>query len=343
MTRSILMTGLVVCLSSLPACAQNPKPVAKPTSDAVEGPKVDPYDQSKVPLEVPPPPGFKGKVILLVAGKASHGPGEHEFFAGTAILMNLLKQTPGVWPIMARDGWPKNEKLFDLADSFVFYMDGRNGHPVVQKNRLDFLQKYMDKGVGWANLHYAVDYLPEHGARVLNWMGGYYDFHISFNPHWDADIRSLPKHPITRGVKPFTIRDEWYYNMHWIGDVEDVKDAKGVTPILQAIPPDSTRKQKDATASVKKHVGEDRLETMAWAFDRKDGGRGFGFTGAHFHRNWADEDFRRVVVNALLWTAKVDIPEGGAKVDFDPADLNKNLDKKGKGPFKPIVPWPPKK
>ena len=292
----------------------------------------DPFDQSGVPLEVAPPAGYKGKVVLLIAGKQSHGPGDHEFFAGTAILMNLLKQTPGVFPIMARDGWPKNEALFDRADSILFYMDGRDGHPVVKGDRLDKMQKLMDQGKGWVNLHYAVDYKPKHGAKVLNWMGGFYDPRTSINPHWDAEIRNLPKHPTTRGVKSFTIRDEWYYNMHWTGDVTDIKDAKGVTPILQAVPPDNTRGTPDA----KKYLG--RLETMAWAYDRKDGGRGFGFTGGHFHRNWADENFRRVVVNAILWTAKVDVPETGAKVDFDAADLNKNLDKKGKGEFKPILP-----
>jgi hypothetical protein len=77
---------------------------------------------------------------------------------------------------------------------------------------------------------------------------------------------------------------------------------------------------------------------MAWAYERPDGGRGFGFTGGHFHRNWGDENFRRLVVNAILWSAKVDVPGSGAKVEFDPADLNKNLDKKGKGEFKPITP-----
>ena len=292
----------------------------------------DPFDQSGVPLEVAPPAGYKGKVVLLIAGKQSHGPGDHEFFAGTAILMNLLKQTPGVFPIMARDGWPKNEALFDRADSILFYMDGRDGHPVVKGDRLDKMQKLMSQGKGWVNLHYAVDYLPKHGKRVLDWMGGFYDPEISTNPHWDAEIRNLPKHAITRGVKPFTLTDEWYFNMHWADDVKDVKDAKGVTAILQAVPPDSKR----GTADSKKYPG--RLETMAWAYDRKDGGRGFGFTGGHFHRNWADENFRRVVVNAILWTAKADVPETGAKVDFDPADLNKNLDKKGKGDFKPILP-----
>ena len=291
----------------------------------------DPYDQSKVPLEVEPPTGFQGKKIVLVAGSKSHGPGDHEFFAGTAILMNLLKQTPGVWPVMVRNGWPKDEKIFDGADTILFYMDGRGGHPVVQKERLKLLQKSIDKSVGWVNLHYAVDYEPRHGDTVVGWMGGYYDPRISTNPHWDANFRTLPKHPITNGVKPFTIRDEWYYNMHWIGDVLDVAEAKGVTPILQALPPDNSR----GTADAKKFLG--RIETVAWAYERKDGGRAFGFTGGHNHHNWANENFRRTVVNAILWSAKVDVPEGGAKVDFDVTDLNRNLDQKGK-PFQKIVP-----
>ena len=288
----------------------------------------DAFDQSKVPLEQGPPEGFRGKTVLLVAGSKSHGPGDHEFFAGTAILMNLLKQTPGVWPIMARDGWPKNEKLIDTADVLMFYMDGRGGHPVVKGDRMERIQKRMDAGAGWVNLHYAVDYLPQHGKKVLGWMGGYYEPDYSINPHWDAAVRSLPKHPVANGVKPFTIRDEWYYTMRFLDDT------RHVTPILQALPPDPTR----TTKASKARAGQ--IETIAWAYDRPDGGRGFGFTGGHFHRNWADENFRRVVVNAILWAAKVEVPEGGAKVEFDPADLNKNLDNKGK-PHTPIL--PPKK
>jgi hypothetical protein len=316
----------ILCVLILLSAALLPREAA-----SGEEPKVNPYDQSQVPLEVEPPVDFKGKRILVIAGRKSHGPGDHEFFAGAAILMNLLKQTPGVWPIMARDGWPKNEKLFDTADCVVFYMDGRGGHPVVQGDRLAKMQKLMDKGVGWVNLHYAVDYLPQHGKTVIGWMGGYYEPDYSINPHWDAIIRTLPKHPITNGVKPFTIRDEWYYGMRFI------EDRKGLTPILQAVPPDETRR----TEYTKSRKGQ--IETMAWAYERPDGGRGFGFTGGHFHRNWADRDFRRIVVNAILWCSKVEVPEGGAKVEFDPADLNKNLDWKGKGEpnaatFKPILP-----
>ena len=68
---------------------------------------------------------------------------------------------------------------------------------------------------------------------------------------------------------------------------------------------------------------------MAWAMERKDGGRGFGWTGAHFHRNWGNENFRKVVLNALLWIAKVEVPANGVESMITADDLTKNLDPKG--------------
>jgi type 1 glutamine amidotransferase len=276
----------------------------------------DPYDQSKVPIEVQPTdPGLIK--IVLVAGRQSHGPGEHEFFAGCSVLMKLLQQTPGVFPVLARDGWPKHaDETFAGARSVVFFMDGGSGHPIIKDDHMARIQKLIDGGVGFVNLHYAVEYPQKEGKGVLDWIGGYYETGFSTNPHWNATFDKLPEHPITRGVKPFTIRDEWYYNIRFN------PTRKGVTPILTATPPDATR----GTAAAKEHPG--RPEVVAWAFDRADGGRSFGFTGGHFHRNWGNEDFRRLVVNAILWTAKVEIPSGGAKVDLDPADLQKNLDRK---------------
>src|SRR5437762_1641000 len=108
---------------------------------------VDPYDQSGVPLEVQPndPNAIK---IVLVAGRQSHGPGDHEFFAGCALLMKLLGQTPGIFPVMARDGWPQNPKTFADAKAVVFFMDGGNSHPIIQKNHLEEVHKLMDSGTG---------------------------------------------------------------------------------------------------------------------------------------------------------------------------------------------------
>jgi hypothetical protein len=277
----------------------------------------DSYDQSGVPLEVQPSDPALNKIVL-VAGRQSHGPGEHEFFAGCALLMKVLRETAGVYPVMARDGWPRNPETFKDAKTLVFFMDGGGGHPVIQGSHMDELQKHLDAGAGFVNLHYAVEYPKKQGERILSWLGGYYETGYSINPHWKADFQSFPKHPITRGVKPFALVDEWYYNIRF------PEDMKGVTPILKATPPDNTR----GTPAAREHPG--REEIVAWAFERPNGGRSFGFTGAHFHRNWGDENFRRLVVNAILWTAKLDVPRGGAKVDLDAAELKKNLDRKGK-------------
>jgi type 1 glutamine amidotransferase len=65
-----------------------------------------------------------------------------------------------------------------------------------------------------------------------------------------------------------------------------------------------------------------------WATERSDGGRGFGFTGGHFHRNWGNDDFRKVVLNAILWTAKAEIPANGTQSSVTPEQLKQNLDQK---------------
>jgi hypothetical protein len=280
------------------------------------GADVDPYDQSGVPLEKQPPENSRAAKIVLVAGRASHGPREHEFFAGCALLMKLLQENEGVFPVMARDGWPKNPKTFEGAKSVVFFMDGGGGHPIIQKDHRAVVQKLMDEGVGFVNLHYAVEYPKSQSDHVLQWLGGYYETGFSTNPHWKAEFKTPPEHSITRGVKPFTLEDEWYFNIRFKPELE------GVTPILKATPPDRVR----GTEAARQHKG--REEILAWAFQRANGGRSFGFTGAHFHRNWGEENFRRLVVNAILWTAKLDVPPDGAKVEMSPDELNRNLDRK---------------
>jgi hypothetical protein len=143
----------------------------------------DPFDQSGVPLEVQPKDASLNKIVI-VAGRRSHGAGEHEFFAGSAILMKLLKQSPDVFPVMARDGWPKDPKTFENAKAVVFYMDGGGGHPIIQKDHRDEVQKLMDRGVGFVNLHYAVEYPKSQSDHILAWLGGYYETGFSTNPHW---------------------------------------------------------------------------------------------------------------------------------------------------------------
>jgi type 1 glutamine amidotransferase len=266
--------------------------------------------------------------VVVIAGRPSHGPGDHEFNAGSKLLVECLKKVPGMDPVFVAGGWPKDESVFDGAKSVVFFMDGGGGHPIIQGDHLKTIQKLMDKGVGLVCLHYAVEVPKERGGpEFLDWLGGYYESGFSTNPHWVADIKSLPDHPITRGVRPFAVRDEWYYNMRFRPEM------KGVVPILVAKPEDEARSGRTASPNRPyPHILADkgRDEVLAWAVERPDGGRGFGFTGAHTHKNWGNDDFRKVVLNAILWTAKLDVPSEGTPSGVTPEDLTKNLDPKGR-------------
>src|SRR5437016_2006486 len=246
--------------------------------------------------------------IVLVAGKPSHGAGQHEFNAGTLLLEKCLRQNKGIETLVVKGGWPEDEKVFDGASSIVLYMDGGAKHPLIMDNRLETMGKLMRKGVGLVCLHYAVEVPKEKGGdELLDWIGGYYERPYSQNPINEVPVtQASPKHPISRGWKSFSGKDEWYYLIRFR------PDDKRVTPILTTLLP----KESPHT------------EAVAWAVERFDGGRGFGFTGAHFHSNWGIPDFRKMVVNAILWSAKVNVPGSGAKCDVTPQDLQANQDPK---------------
>jgi type 1 glutamine amidotransferase len=266
------------------------------------------------------------KKIVLVAGRPSHGKGEHEFNAGVQLLAKCLNQAPGVTAPFYLNGWPKDPHAFDGADSIVFFMDGGPGHPIIQGNHLQIIGDRMNSGVGLACVHYAVEVPKDKGGQeFLDWIGGYYEDRWSTNPHWDADFTSLPEHPITRGVKPFAIRDEWYFNIRFRPSMN------GVIPILAAKPSDQTRQGQSAwPRGPYPHIvaASGRAEVLAWAVERPDGGRGFGFTGAHFHTNWGNANFRKLVLNALLWTAKAEVPANGVESTVTEEELKQNLDPK---------------
>ena len=264
--------------------------------------------------------------IVLIAGRPSHPKGAHEFNAGTKLLVKCLKEVPGVTPVFVGGGWPADEGVFDDARAVVFFMDGGGGHPIIQGEHLAKIKSLMDKGVGLVCMHYAVEVPKDKGGpQFLDWLGGYYEDRFSTNPHWTADIKALPEHPITRGVKPFAVNDEWYYNIRFRPEM------KGITPILVASPSEETRQGKSsAPRGPYKHIVEakGRDEILAWAVERPDGGRGVGFTGGHFHKNFGNDDFRTLVLNAIAWAAKLDVPSTGIKSEVSAEELTKNLDPK---------------
>lgn len=243
----------------------------------------------------------------MVAGGCSHGAGEHEHKAGCILLAQLLNETlPTVHADVYTDGWPKDPAAFDNAAAIILYGDGGDGHMV--NANLEQMNNLMSKGVGLACIHYAVE-VPKGkaGNYFLDWIGGYFETYWSINPVWTAEFKTLPNHPITRGVKPFQTNDEWYYHMRFRDNME------GVTPILSAIPPASTLDRADGPHENNPQVRAEQGKTqcVAWCRERPDGGRGFGITGSHYHRNWTEENYRKLVLNAIAWIAKVEVPKNG--------------------------------
>jgi putative membrane-bound dehydrogenase-like protein len=277
------------------------------------------------------------KQILMIAGKPSHGPGAHEHNAGVQLLAKCLRESglPVEVKFQLNGEWPAPE-AFAKADSIVIYSDGGGGHPALQENRLAELDKEMKRGAGLVCIHYAVEPTIEKGNKeFIDWLGGAFEINWSVNPHWDANFKELPKHPISNGVKPFATNDEWYFHMRFRPNM------KGVTPILSDVAPDATMSRPDGHHSgnpaVREAVKNKEPQHVAWAVEREDGGRGFGFTGGHFHAGWKNDDQRKLVLNAIAWTAKVEVPADGVKSSVTDEDMNANLDPK------PVKPAPKKK
>ncbi|HAL13755.1 MAG TPA: hypothetical protein DCP67_08055 [Planctomycetaceae bacterium] len=276
--------------------------------------------------------------LVVIAGKPSHPPRMHEFNAGVQLLNQCLGSVKGLDVHIVLNGWPEDERVFDDADAVVFYMDGGGRHEVVQEKgrRLELVQKWVDKGIGIGCMHYGVEVIADQaGEHFQKWIGGYYEHMFSCNPIWEPKFDVLPKHPITSGVKPFSVKDEWYFNMRFVGEISGntAKDQDGLqfTPILVAQPGDAVRNgpyvyPKGPYPHIQKNKG--RPEAMMWAVEREDGGRGFGFTGGHFHDNWGNSDYRKTILNAMVWLAKGKVPKGGVPSEVSKQDLDKNLDPK---------------
>ncbi len=269
----------------------------------------------------------KPKKLVLIAGSVSHGPGDHEFNAGVKLLAKCLADVKEIKVEVVNNGYPKDDTILDDADAILCFADGGGGHPLIREKRLERVGKLMDKGVGLMCAHYGVE-VPKDlgGPEFQKWIGGYYETNYSCNPMWSPDFKEFPKHAITNGVKPFSVRDEWYMHMRF----RDKMD--GVVPILSADPGEKVRGGPYvAPRGPYKHIQEATgIEHMMWATERKDGGRGVGFTGGHFHKNWGDENFRRVVLNALVWVCKVDVPKDGIQSKVSDEELKANLDPKKK-------------
>jgi type 1 glutamine amidotransferase len=254
------------------------------------------------------PDNPKAIKVVLIAGSNFFKKGEHEYVAGCLALMDLLRQTPNVEPVLALD-WPKNPETLAGAKAIVVNCDGGDKHPFLKGDRMEQVRKLADSGVGLVLFHQTADIPKDFGDRLRAWTGGAWEKGHGARAHWIAEFTTFPDHPVMRGVEPFKIDDGWLTKIRF------VSEKKGVTPLLRTVSPKTPMAANNADDAV-----------VAWAFDRPSGGRSFVFTGTHLHASLAETGYRRFLTNGILWTAGVEIPAKGAPVEMKPETLEKYLE-----------------
>ena len=241
------------------------------------------------------PADAKMTKIVLVAGSSFFKVGEHEYVPACGLLADLRKHLQGITPVLAID-WPKKPETFKDAKAVVFFFDGAEKHAVLKEDRLAQVQKLADGGAGLVFFHQTVDFPKDLNERARGWTGGVFEKGHSQRAHWISEFKTFPEHAVCRGVTPFKIDDGWLYKLRF------VPEKKGITPILRTTSPRTPDADKTSDDAV-----------VAWTFERPGGGRSFSFTGAHLHASFAEEGYRRLLVNAILWTAGADVPATGSR------------------------------
>ena len=198
--------------------------------------------------------------VVFIAGKPTHGEGNHEWDKDARFLKQCLEEAPNIEPLdmtIHYNGWPEDPADLDDADAIVFLADGNKLHPLIEPARMAKIDELAKRGVGLAFLHFSVEPPEGKEAEFIEWMGGCYERGYSQNPINTVAVTPVKNdHPITRGCGDYIAEDEWYF------DIRLRSDDPRVVPLMTGkLPP---REPKD--------------KVLAWATTRDNGGRGFGFS-----------------------------------------------------------------
>lgn len=240
------------------------------------------------------------KLVLLSQGPDGHPATTHEYDAGARLLAKLLTPVPNLSvEVLKADGaWEEGpEKLRNADGAFLFLSQGAKWiHE--EPRRLEAFAQLAARGGALSALHWGM------GTKEPQFIDGFLKLFGGCHGGPDREYQVLEtnlafadkEHEIATGLGDFRVQDEFYYRLKFVAAKESLK------PIV--------------TAEI-----DGRHETVAWAWDRGDGGRSFGFSGCHFHKNWELPQYRRLVAQGILWTMKLPIPKEGLAVDVLPEDL----------------------
>jgi type 1 glutamine amidotransferase len=247
------------------------------------------------------------KQILILVGPSNHPPGSHEVAASGRLIKHCLEHSENVRGVRAEviSEWPQDRQKLQSIASVVFTGDRFPPEEMPDRDRIMAdLKSMMNHGCGLVCVHYATGLGANHVAPdgdhpLLAWMGGYFatrcPHHQSIARIYEAATIEPTKadHPVLRGWKAFTVHDEPYIRNYF--GKEGL--AKNVTPLATSqLPPEAPQQ-----------------EIVAWGVSRPDGGRGAGIVMPHFYKNWRVDDLRMLIMNAIVWSTKLDVPAEGVK------------------------------
>lgn len=247
-------------------------------------------------LAAPAPAADPAKKVLLVSSPPDgHPVRTHEYVAGLDVLAKLLKPVKEVevTAVKAEGPWKEGPELVGRSDVVLLFLTEGAKWLSADEKRLAAFRQHAKRGGGLVVLHWGMGTKDaEPVAAFVDLFGGCHGgpdrkYQVVETGVGVAD----PKHPVAAGVTDFKVRDEFYYQL---------KFAKGVPAVKPVLLADI----------------DGRKEAVAWSWERADGGRSFGFSGLHFHDNWKRPEYRRVVAQAVVWAAKLPVPEKGLPVEL---------------------------
>lgn len=228
--------------------------------------------------------------ILLIGKEPDHPYGSHMYLHTCSVLARCLELTPGVETVVS-NGWPKDPQTLAGVKAIVLYTNPA-GELLLDGPHKEQVEKLMSQGVGLVTIHWASSVnqknLDRLGPTWLRYLGGTWVSNVGLSGGASPLRQLVPEHPICRGWMDYEIDDEYYLN----------PTIDKATPLLQ----------------VRERKGKEVI--VGWAFERADGGRSFGTTLGHPYKNFQIEAFRRMLVNAILWSANREVPRTGAPVNI---------------------------
>jgi type 1 glutamine amidotransferase len=229
--------------------------------------------------------------LLFIGKEPDHPHGSHMYMHTLSVLAKCADKVEGVETTVSK-GWPEDKAKLEGVRTIVLYMSPAAEFLLDGPHREEF-DKQMKAGVGLVTIHWASSIKQENVARLgpawNSYLGGTWVSNVGLSFGKSPLTQLEPDHPICRGWTEYEIDDEYYLNP----TIE-----KG-TPLLRV-----------------KDPKDDKEVIVGWTYERPGGGRSFATTLGHPYANFQREPFRRMVVNAVLWSAKMEVPKGGADVEL---------------------------